>query len=73
MEDLKISDEEPVRPVYGGGPLAWAMAGAETASSASAVLCSAVSRISLFAVKFIALSSLFPEPQSQLQSPNPAD
>jgi hypothetical protein len=26
MEDLKISDEEPPRPVYGGGPLVWAMA-----------------------------------------------
>ena len=30
MEDLKISDEEPVRPVYGGGPLAWAMAARQT-------------------------------------------
>ena len=25
MEDLKISDEEPVQPVYGGGPLPWAL------------------------------------------------
>ncbi len=26
MEDLKISDEEPPRPVYGGGPLVRALA-----------------------------------------------
>ena len=25
MEDLKISDEEPSQPVYGGGPLPWAV------------------------------------------------
>ena len=25
MEDLKISDEEPVQPVYGGGPLPQAL------------------------------------------------
>ena len=26
MEDLKISDEEPLQPVYGGGPIPWALA-----------------------------------------------
>ena len=30
MEDLKISDEEPPQPVYGGGPVPWALFSRQT-------------------------------------------
>ena len=30
MEDLKISDEEPAQPVYGGGPVPWALFSRQT-------------------------------------------